>query len=939
MKKIFYRLRNRTVRSFRHWTIKNTVVVGIVVLALVAVGTRSLHYIEQRHWDNRLGELFEPLIPATYIPNITNRLTPWRYFLPSSLPSYRLEIAADDLKKLETAIPKGFDSELADDATWVPATFYAEGQAYKAKVRTRGLLPSHWKYRQKSWRVRFTKELFHGYEELNFIIPEEKGFLAEQFGYHVAQKLGLITVDSSFVRLKINRQQTGVYWMVEQWDAGFLERHKLSSDANFYSGETDGIFSDASRWDVEVTEPRWADHNTADLDRLISCLNACSDDEFAATASRLIDLENFSRWQAQATIMGDDHQDYFHNNRFYFDPTRGKFMFFPWDVNQFKFNGEIDIHYNPLMSRLLTIPEVRDRRNQLVWEYVSNEQTVADDRAYYQELWQTTKSAFYRDRIKRVSNWFVKNQVEDRYQKISGQYQYLRDVLAGTNEEPVSVKLMLNQNQPVSLVVTMSQFSDQLLRGVSVKGNLAASRLVFDSNNNGTLDQSDRMLGQFAVDGEQSRVSGFELMLSTKRQIPDKIEQALGLVPTDYRFFIVGQSSPSLKPDDLSFEVVNAVTKQVAPAAVTFYDFTSFQYLDAIDQSVDQFLAQHPLFQRTNNSELYLAAGTHRLTETVIVPRGTKLTIAPGATLMFDQGVSLISYSPIEANGTADRPITFEPSGDQPWGVVAVIEGGSATFRYCHFSHGKDALVNGAYLSGMLSSYHTDLTMERCTVESGQADDGINVKFAEATITNSVFRHQSSDSIDFDFVTGTVSGNLFLETGNDSVDISGSQVRIENNVMRGSGDKGVSVGEESQPVIVNNLIINGNIGIEIKDLSEATIGNVTIVGNKVGLNAYRKKEIFGGGHGRVYNSIIWDNEVPVKYDEYSSIEVSNSVVAGGGQGSALIDVDPQFRDVASFNYAVGNSALGQTFDAAAAAQYGLSDAATLGADPALLPAL
>ena len=241
----------------------------------------------------------------------------------------------------------------------------------------------------------------------------------------------------------------------------------------------------------------------------------------------------------------------------------------------------------------------------------------------------------------------------------------------------------------------------------------------------------------------------------------------------------------------------------------------------------------------------------------------------------------------------------------------------------------------------MAEAYATvyDLTLERCTIENAQADDGVNVKFAQATIKNSIFRRQSSDALDLDFVSGTVSGNSFLENGNDGIDLSGSEVRIENNVMRGSGDKGVSVGEASKPVIVNNLIINGNIGIEVKDLSEATIGNVTIVGNKVGLNAYRKKEIFGGGYGRVYNSIIWNNEAAVEHDEFSSFEISSSVVAGGFGGRGVVDLDPQFRDVAGFNYAVGNGALGQTFDAAAATQYGWSGAATIGADPSRLPRL
>ena len=108
--KLYYRLRNKVVRSVSRWTIRKTVITAVALVVVVVAGTPSLHYIEQRPWDNRLGELFEPLIPATYIPNITNLPTPWRYLLPSGLPSYRLEIAADYLKKLEAAISKSFYS-------------------------------------------------------------------------------------------------------------------------------------------------------------------------------------------------------------------------------------------------------------------------------------------------------------------------------------------------------------------------------------------------------------------------------------------------------------------------------------------------------------------------------------------------------------------------------------------------------------------------------------------------------------------------------------------------------------------------------------------------------------------------------------------------------------------------------------------------------------
>jgi len=294
----------------------------------------------------------------------------------------------------------------------------------------------------------------------------------------------------------------------------------------------------------------------------------------------------------------------------------------------------------------------------------------------------------------------------------------------------------------------------------------------------------------------------------------------------------------------------------------------------------DEFLARNLQFRAgKENNTIILSAGTHIFARDVIVPKGQRLVIEPGSTLQFAPGVSLISYSPIEARGTAQSPIRIgRLVYNIPWGVFAAVNtDGENHLNYVYADGGKDDTINGIYFSGTLSFHDADIEFTNGSVARAGADDGIHIQSAKGIIRNSTFSQNSMDAIDIDFARGEDSifeNNIFRETGGDAMDLSFSEMTIRDSTVTDCGDKGVSVGEASNPQIKNITVTRCFFGVAVKDRSHAIISNSSFKENKVGIGLYRKKPYFvAGGTAEIINSIFQDNKEKVTTDEFSSVQI------------------------------------------------------------------
>lgn len=322
------------------------------------------------------------------------------------------------------------------------------------------------------------------------------------------------------------------------------------------------------------------------------------------------------------------------------------------------------------------------------------------------------------------------------------------------------------------------------------------------------------------------------------------------------------------------------------------FDSEKFKTFLAINTSREEFLSHNNQFVAgLDPLTIILLPGKYVFTKTVIVPKNLKVIIREGVSIYFAPGISLLSYSTVEARGTTLSPIIMKSNtAGAPWGIFAIIGTPSRNFfRNVHIENGKDDTINGMYFSGNLSVYGSDLEFIDGSVSDSHADDGIHILEGEAYIARTIFTKTSSDSIDIDFTRGANSifeNNTFRDIGGDAIDLSFSEIMLRNNTVAGCGDKGVSVGEASKPLIEHMTVLHCVYGIAVKDRSRATIRDARLIENETGIGLYRKKPFFiEGGVANVSDSVIWGNKKSITTDKYSYISASKSVIQGGYEGN------------------------------------------------------
>jgi len=399
-----------------------------------------------------------------------------------------------------------------------------------------------------------------------------------------------------------------------------------------------------------------------------------------------------------------------------------------------------------------------------------------------------------------------------------------------------------------------------------------------------------------------------------------------------YRALIVenfGRASELMK------EISSADIAQILPdhdsGRVNFEG--SFEFFNDIFLNIDQFLIKNPQFVKRNQNTLALNYGTHIFSDNVIVPKGLRLIIEPGAKLLMAPKVSLISYSPMTALGNANSPITVTAlsPASEPWGSFGVVNTGEAKnyFNYFRVSGGSawggssSALVNGIPFISQFSLHNTNSEVYNSSFENGRSDDAFHVVGGSVTLKYNVFKNTSSDALDLDSVKNSiVAGNIFFNSAvknngddGDGLDVSATEnLEISDNKIYNFGDKCISVGEGASAVIQNNILFNCNYGLAVKDDSTALIGGNIVIGNRSGgLTIYRKKQEFiNGGNVKVTDSIFWNNQreilvdettnYPTKSGEWKNVEktgisklsIKNSIVMGGYDGDNISLERPNF---------------------------------------------
>ncbi len=512
-------------------------------------------------------------------------------FQSSSLPVYKLYISDKDYKEINDALPNAYITLPSESKKKVPARLVYNGQEKNIEVGYRGDSYIHWFFEEKSWAFIFQpNDLLEGQSEIRLIVPWDRVYVGEYLANYRARKLGLPTPDDKFVILRINNGPKMLYYQIEVWSNEFLKKHFGTDDGNLY-GENDttagSIFASSMFW-KKYTSVKGQENNYADLDYLLDLINNASKDEFKEKITAILDMDNFYNWHIQSILSGTPGQDRNHNVRLYFDRQKGKFFLIPWDAGLDVYGSifdtqnpdesfNLDNDYNPLVNRILDIPEFLSERNKRLWNYVKNDKNLEEDLAYFDKAYQEIRVALYNDSAKFWRSGAAEAQIKNARSAVVANYNFFRQQLDRA-EVSATVSLKSKSQVPITIDLFYRSASPINFNNLSISSKAFQGadflQLYEDTNNNGFLDGYDLKVADLKYqDGSLSLSKPGPILYTNRRYNGYQIPISLDI--TKKKFFVTSSLPFVIKDLNISFNILNEVTKSKIETTVHVNDFES----------------------------------------------------------------------------------------------------------------------------------------------------------------------------------------------------------------------------------------------------------------------------------------------------------------------------------------------------------------------------
>ncbi len=285
-------------------------------------------------------------------------------------------------------------------------------------------------------------------------------------------------------------------------------------------------------------------------------------------------------------------------------------------------------------------------------------------------------------------------------------------------------------------------------------------------------------------------------------------------------------------------------------------------------------------FIEQNGRNLIIRKGKYSLDRILFIPKGFELQIEAGVTLTLQKGAGIISESAVTCVGTEAEPILITATDQTNHGLTLLQTEKPSTFKHVRFMGMNNLQYEGWTLTGGINFYESELRMEDCHISDNSCEDALNIIRSKFMLESCIIENTFSDGLDSDFCTGEVKNCRFSNFGNDGMDFSGSRVKVSDCEVKSAHDKGVSCGERSS-IEIQNLSIDGSkIGVAAKDRSLVKIRGIKLSNCEFGFAAYTKKSEFGGASIEVEKMEKQNVEVQADIEFGSTFKLDGKLMKG-----------------------------------------------------------
>jgi len=801
---------------------------------------------------------------------------------PSPMARIDLQITPANLARLNANLPRSGKED------FVRALLrYPDGDYERIGVRYRGDSLHHWGFAAKSWLIRTSRDRpIDGQRRWHLVLPRWRSAGSYHVNLALARRMGVLTVASRPVNLRINgRQHGGIHLLQPQQNESFLRNHdRLPSD--LYVGDMtpldDNYVNEVQKgglwelpwlWQKAAVNNKFPAESRLPLEILFHRLYHGTDEELL----ELLDLPAWARFSAYMQLFAASHMDMGHNwkllydaGKLAFEPVVGDGNGLPDDVlalTQSAPGRDVSIttpllarlHRNHTFLRLKAASLAGFYHDGLDRAYFAEldefRRTVSPSLAAFPQLdWIGTVEGqpvrYFNDRdlqarIERVTpdlrRWFEFHRTQQTMQP---------DDIAVAIVAPDTLRISIRGYSPARLGLRVPAGAD-----------LSAMRLRIQRDDGQWIEAP---VGHLLT--PQTDLVWLDWPLLAQRDIgtprpgqgpvhhvalPATYDLDLGSVPASaVEILAAGPLGGPFRP---------AVAAELPPIPIRA-------------DNAGLLPPRHPVLRWSGEVELQGLTELHGPLE---IASGTIVRLGPGA--------SLIARGRIVARGTADRPVSFERlDPGAPWGTVALVGTGAdgSVLEHCAFSGGSGLVSPFTLFSGMVSIRHVrDFRMRHCRLSDNSIyDDLFHAIYTTLDISESEFRRANRDGMDLDLCQGRLDRIVADGAGNDALDLMTSQVVLTGSRLVRGGDKGLSAGEGSRVLVLDSVIEGNQVGVQAKDGTDMLLYNVTLAGNTTQVSAYHKNRAYAGSARiALAKSAVDSANRSVELLDHSTLEVWDSV--------------------------------------------------------------
>ncbi len=752
----------------------------------------------------------------------------------------------------------------------VPAQLFLSNDTFDVKLRLKGDYSDHWAGEKWSYRIDLNgDDRIFGMKSFSVQDPATRGFLNEWYFHKLLREENLIALRYSFVTVVENGVEKGIYAVEESFDKNLIEfnrrreapilkfdesiwiDNKILNEKGTYSQENLFLMSDIGMFSAGRTlkDPVLYDQ----FQKGRSLLQKLRDRQIPL--SEAMDVDRAARLTAIADLAGAHHALRWKNVRFYYNPVNGKLELIGFDSNSGKLIT--DIYYNLWSENTLGMYVVRAWK-AIFWE---DPEFVNCYFKYLEKFGNPQYLKTFHKKIEAEMNLYL-----SYLYKENSTYEFSLDIYK-TNAALILEKA---KKYKESRKVAPNEYFVRVTAAAPLNSGDLSITLIIKNNS----FQPIRVLGIY--NSSEQRISAnseFEF------DIPGRTNGFIALPDT----FVFQMNSPldsnciELKSSKYSTLVHKKIkVGYLFPGQEADTNFTKIEHYYKTDIQphlekcvvTDAFEIDHgKLLIRVKN-------GKWVIRENISTPTGYTLLCGEGSEIDIRNSACFTVHGPLEMIGSAENPIRIS-SSDSSGSFLVYGAYKRSQLKHVVFDHLNEAHHGRWHLTGAVTFYESDVSLENVTFMNNKGEDALNIFRSDLNMKQCTFLNTNADAFDGDFCTGSIDGLTFDRIGNDAIDFSGSVIRIKNVSVTGAGDKAVSAGERSTLYVENIEVKNSQLGLVSKDNSFLQVRKATLSNVAVGFIVFKKKGVFGPAR------IVIDDYTCTEFIEDHLIELGSYAILNG----------------------------------------------------------